>query len=172
MFHSRSENQFHMSSITLRAAASAHALALAAALCSPAFAQSGPNPDQRGADTVIVTARPDPEDPAVVAEVRERLSETPGAVAVVSSESYANRHAPGLADMLRDVPGVYIQKKWGGDTRLSIRGSGVGNANHLRGTLVAQDGIPLNEADGFGDTQCARTPRRAVHSAIGMCSAP
>ena len=55
--------------------------------------------------------------------------------------------------MLRDVPGVYIQKKWGGDTRLSIRGSGIGNNNHLRGTLMAQDGMPLNEADGFGDTQ-------------------
>ena len=61
--------------------------------------------------------------------------------------------ATGLVDMLRDVPGVYIQKKWGGDTRLSIRGSGIGNANHLRGTLVAQDGMPLNEADGYGDTQ-------------------
>jgi iron complex outermembrane receptor protein len=59
----------------------------------------------------------------------------------------------GLSDILRDVPGVYVQKKWGGDTRLSIRGSGIGNANHLRGTLLAQDGIPLNEADGYGDTQ-------------------
>jgi iron complex outermembrane receptor protein len=140
---------------------SASALALAAALSLPAYAQSSRSPAGPEAspeapqfrDTVIVTAAPDPEDPPVVAEARERLSETPGAVAVVSAESYANRHAPNLADLLRDVPGVYVQKKWGGDTRLSIRGSGIGNANHLRGTLVAQDGIPLNEADGFGDTQ-------------------
>jgi iron complex outermembrane recepter protein len=139
-----------MFSKSVRAAVSVHALALAG-FAAPAFAQT--TPDQQDVDTVIVTGARNPEDPEVVAEARERLSETPGAVAVVSSESYANRHAPGLADMLRDVPGVYIQKKWGGDTRLSIRGSGIGNANHLRGTLVAQDGIPLNEADGFGDTQ-------------------
>lgn len=142
-----------MSSSILRAATSAHALMLAAALATPAFAQSGPSNTPQQQDTVIVTATRDPEDPPVVAEARERLSKTPGAVAIVSSESYANRYAPGISDMLRDVPGVYVQKKWGGDTRLSIRGSGIGNAVHLRGTLVAQDGIPLNEADGFGDTQ-------------------
>lgn len=131
------------------------AFAAAGVLASPAIAQSGPLEDQSGPgrDTVIVTAKADPDDPPVVAAARERLSETPGAVAVVSSESYAGRYAPGLSDMLRDVPGVYIQKKFGGDTRLAIRGSGIGNANHLRGTLIAQDGMPLNEADGFGDTQ-------------------
>lgn len=135
-------------------AASGIAFAAAGALANPAFAQSGPMADdQAGRDTVIVTGKADPEDPPVVASARERLSETPGAVAVVSSESYAGRYAPGLSDMLRDVPGVYIQKKFGGDTRLAIRGSGIGNANHLRGTLVAQDGMPLNEADGYGDTQ-------------------
>ena len=135
-------------------AVSGAAIVAAGALAGPASAQSAPADEpQTDRDTVIVTAVRNPEDPPVVAEVRERLSETPGAVAVVSSESYSSRHAAGLADMLRDVPGVYIQKKWGGDTRLSIRGSGIGNNNHLRGTLVAQDGMPLNEADGFGDTQ-------------------
>ncbi len=142
--------KFHLRSFC---AASGMAFAAAGVLASPAIAQSGPLEDQSSRDTVIVTAKADPEDPPVVAAARERLSETPGAVAVVSSESYAGRYAPGLSDMLRDVPGVYIQKKFGGDTRLSIRGSGIGNANHLRGTLVAQDGMPLNEADGFGDTQ-------------------
>jgi len=142
-----------MKSHTLRAAASAPALIMALSLYAPAFAQSGPSDEPQDRDTVIVTAKADPEDPPVVAEARERLSETPGAVAIVSSESYSSRHAAGLADMLRDVPGVYIQKKWGGDTRLSIRGSGIGNNNHLRGTLIAQDGMPMNEADGFGDTQ-------------------
>ncbi len=147
-----------MHSNVLRAAVSAPALLLAMSLCAPAFAQpsaflAGPSDQRQDRDTVIVTAKADPEDPPVVAEARERLSETPGAVAIVSAESYSGRRAVGLVDMLRDVPGVYIQKKWGGDTRLSIRGSGIGNNVHLRGTLIAQDGIPLNEADGFGDTQ-------------------
>lgn len=109
--------------------------------------------DQTHLDSVLVTARPDPEDPPAVAQARKRLSETPGAVAVISSEAYANRFALGLNDTVRDVPGVFAQKKFGEDTRLSIRGSGLGNANHNRGTLLAQDGVPLNEADGYGDFQ-------------------
>lgn len=133
---------------------------LAGLLASTAVVCAVAAPDARAAeadvtavDSVIVTARRNPEDPPVVAAARARLSETPGAVAVVSAESYRDRYAPGTADLLRDVPGVYAQKKWGGDTRLSIRGSGVGNSSHNRGTLLAQDGVPYNEADGFGDFQ-------------------
>jgi iron complex outermembrane receptor protein len=106
-------------------------------------------------DSVIVTARRDPEDPAVVAGVRERLSRTPGAVSVVAAEAYFGRRALALDDMLRDAPGVYAQRKWGGDVRISIRGSGIGNANHNRGLMLTQDGVPLNEADGYGDSQIA-----------------
>jgi iron complex outermembrane receptor protein len=124
-------------------------LLLAAALAVAPDAASQPTT----VDSVIVTASPDPEDPPVVAHARRQLSETPGAVAVVSAESYRDRFAPGISDLLRDVPGVYAQKKWGGDTRLSIRGSGIGNSSHNRGTLLAQDGVPFNEADGFGDFQ-------------------
>jgi iron complex outermembrane receptor protein len=143
--------------MTLRV--SAAPLALLAALCAPALARAQDAPavadDARvtTVDSIIVTGRPDPEDPAVVAEARARLSRTPGAVAVVSAESLESRYAPNIADVLRDVPGVYAQKKWGGDVRIAIRGSGIGNANHLRGLFVSQDGIPFNEADGFGDVQ-------------------
>jgi len=119
-----------------------------ASLAAPAFAE-----EQTRLDSVLVTARPDPEDPPVVARARTRLSRTPGGVAVVSAEAYQNRYALGLNDTVRDVPGVYAQKKFGEDTRLSIRGSGIGNSSHNRGTLLAQDGVPLNEADGFGDFQ-------------------
>ncbi len=127
--------------------------AMAAVLSSvPAFAA-----DEPGVlvDSVIVTGRPDPEDPKVVGDARRKLSETPGAVSVISQESYASRQALALDDILRDAPGVYAQKKWGGDVRISIRGSGIGNANHNRGILIAQDGVPLNEADGYGDSQVA-----------------
>ncbi|OYX35810.1 MAG: TonB-dependent receptor [Caulobacterales bacterium 32-69-10] len=115
-----------------------------------ACAQAPPN-----VDSVIVTAVRDPEDPPVVGDARQRLAETPGAVSVISQESFARRQTLALDDMLRDAPGVYAQKKWGGDIRISIRGSGLGNANHNRGLLIAQDGVPLNEADGYGDSQIA-----------------
>ena len=124
-----------------------------AALAAPTLAVSGD--DQTSVSSVIVTARPNPEDPRVVADARKRLSETPGAVSVISQESYINRQTLALDDMLRDAPGVYAQRKWGGDIRISIRGSGIGNANHNRGLLLAQDGVPLNEADGYGDSQVA-----------------
>lgn len=130
------------------------ALLAGAALCAiapaGAWAQSAPI-----VDSVIVTAAPDPEDPPVVGDARRRLSETPGAVSVISQESYIRREALALDDMLRDAPGVYAQRKWGGDIRISIRGSGIGNANHNRGLLLAQDGVPLNDADGYGDSQVA-----------------
>jgi iron complex outermembrane receptor protein len=123
-------------------------------LASPAFAQP---PVDTPLDSVTVTAIRNPEEPPVVADARARLSETPGAVAVVSAEALANRHAADLADALRDVPGVFAQKKWGEDVRLSIRGSGIGNNSHNRGLLLAQDGVPFNEADGFGDFQLIDT---------------
>jgi len=136
--------------LRLLSAASAATLACVAA---PAFAQEADAPPVTQVDDVIVTGARNPEDPPVVAQARRRLSRTPGAVAVVSAESLQDRFAPNMTDVLRDVPGVYAQKKWGGDARISIRGSGIGNANHLRGLFVSQDGIPFNEADGFGDVQ-------------------
>ena len=125
---------------------------LLAAAAAPVRAQTVTQ-SETPVDEVIVTAARNPEDPPIVADTRARLSRTPGAVAVVSAESYRSRFADTLADVLRDVPGVYAQKKWGGDIRLSIRGSGIGNSSHNRGTLLAQGGIPFNEADGFGDFQ-------------------
>ncbi len=130
------------------------ALLCGAATLMPLAVQAKNDPqDPAVVEEVIVTGRRDPEDSKVVADARARLSETPGAVAVVSAEAYETRFAPTLADSLRDVAGVFAQKKWGDDIRLSIRGSGIGNNAHNRGTLLAQDGVPFNEADGFGDFQ-------------------
>jgi len=130
------------------------ACALSALVPAAALAET-PDDAEAAVSSVIVTARRNAEDPSVVADARKRLSETPGAVSVISQEAYASRQALALDDMLRDAPGVYAQRKWGGDVRISIRGSGIGNANHNRGLLLAQDGVPLNEADGYGDSQIA-----------------
>ena len=128
------------------------ALPLAGALACPALAET----DQARpttVDSIIVTAVRNPEEPPVVAEARARLSRTPGAVAVVSTESYEDRYALALSDTLRAVPGVFAQRRWGEEVRLSIRGSGIGQSLHLRGVLLAQDGVPINGPDGFGDFQ-------------------
>lgn len=139
--------------MSLRTAAAPCALLLAAALSVPAHAQTGPSPDVVTLDSVIVTGVRHPEDPPVVADARAQLSRTPGAVAVVSSESYETRFAQGFADSLRNVPGVLAQKRYGEESRLSIRGSGIAQGFHQRGVLFAQDGVPFADADGFSDFQ-------------------
>lgn len=106
----------------------------------------------RLADVVVIGLR-DPVNPQVVARARYDAQETPGAVAVVSREQYADHMASHLGDALHSVPGVYAQKRWGEEVRLSIRGSGIGNSAHNRGVVIAQDGVPFNQADGFGDFQ-------------------
>jgi iron complex outermembrane receptor protein len=104
-------------------------------------------------ETVIVTARRHPGEPAIVAATRERLARTPGAVAVVAAETYENRLAIGFPDLLAWVPGVLSNKRYGEESRLSIRGSGIDQSYHQRGVLLAQDGVPFADADGFSDFQ-------------------
>lgn len=103
--------------------------------------------------TVIVTGYLNPEDPQAVRVTRTKLSRTPGAVSVVANETYSNSYAMGLFDTLKNVSGVFAQKKFGEDARFSIRGSGIGNNIHNRGSWLSIDGIPLNQADGSGDFQ-------------------
>ncbi len=82
------------------------------------------------------------------------INQTPGGVALVTAEAYRNSTpASTIKDVLDYVPGVFAQPKWGDDTRLSIRGSGLSRNFHLRGVQLYMDGIPINTADGYGDFQ-------------------
>ena len=92
-----------------------------------------------------------------VPTARQALSDiqrTPGGVAIIQAEDYkAMTPAVTLKDVLDFVPGVFVQPKWGEDSRLSIRGSGLSRNFHLRGMQLYMDGIPINTADGYGDFQ-------------------
>lgn len=88
------------------------------------------------------------------AEARAELEQTPGGVELVPGSAYqGSTPAATIKDALDYVPGVFVQPKWGDDTRLSIRGSGLSRNFHLRGLQLYMDGIPINTADGFGDFQ-------------------
>lgn len=84
----------------------------------------------------------------------KEINNTPGGVALVPAEAYRNSTvANTIKDILDYVPGVFAQPKWGDDTRLSIRGSGLSRNFHLRGIQLYMDGIPINTSDGYGDFQ-------------------
>jgi len=110
-------------------------------------------------------AQPDATLPAIVvegkanptltskttADLKRTLEQTVGAVGFVDSSDYANTYAFTLRDVLKNVPGVFVQDRYGQELRLSIRGSGIARAYHTRGLEILQDGIPTNLADGSGD---------------------
>jgi iron complex outermembrane receptor protein len=86
-------------------------------------------------------------------QARIEVQRTPGAVEVVPDTQFKNSPAQSVKDILDWVPGVWAQPKWGDDTRLSIRGSGLSRNFHLRGIQLYMDGIPINTSDGYGDFQ-------------------
>jgi iron complex outermembrane receptor protein len=114
---------------------------------APAPAQSQPAPGdsgQSGATLAVLS----------VQQALKEINQTPGGVALVPAEAYRNSTvANTIKDILDYVPGVWAQPKWGDDTRLSIRGSGLSRNFHLRGIQLYMDGIPINTSDGYGDFQ-------------------
>jgi iron complex outermembrane receptor protein len=133
------------------------AAALLLATLSTAAAQSNSQPlPEINVDAARQQNQAPPASLAVLTaqQAMREIQQTPGAVAVVAAESYRNNSvASTVKDILDYVPGVFAQPKWGDDTRLSIRGSGLSRNFHLRGVQLYMDGIPINTADGYGDFQ-------------------
>ncbi|MET0970577.1 MAG: TonB-dependent receptor [Tardiphaga sp.] len=91
---------------------------------------------------------------ATAQQALQQIQRTPGGVALVTADAWRNSTVSNsVKDILDYVPGVIAQTKWGDDTRLSIRGSGLSRNFHLRGVQLYMDGIPINTADGYGDFQ-------------------
>jgi iron complex outermembrane recepter protein len=84
---------------------------------------------------------------------RKEIERTAGAVAVVDAEDYKDTYSVNFEDTLAYQAGVYAQKRFGEEVRVSMRGSGLSRGFHLRGITLLQDGIPFNLADGAGDFQ-------------------
>lgn len=84
---------------------------------------------------------------------RKQLEQTPGGVELVPDSAWRDTQAATVKDILDYTPGVFAQPKWGEDSRLSIRGSGLSRYYHMRGIALYQDGAPLNNADGSTDFQ-------------------
>lgn len=87
------------------------------------------------------------------AQATETINRTPGGVAVIGSKQFEDRYTLNFEDSLQLTPGIYAQKRFGEEVRISIRGSGLSRGFHLRGLTLLQDGIPFNSADGAADFQ-------------------
>lgn len=123
-------------------------LSAASLMPAPARAQS---PDTLALPQIDVAGTGGSLTAPSIPELRRTLERTVGSVAFVDAEAIQNRYANTLRDVLKDVPGVYVQERYGQELRLSVRGSGIARGFHLRGLELLQDGIPLNLADGSGD---------------------
>jgi iron complex outermembrane recepter protein len=143
--------------ITRAACAAASTLAATVVATNIAVAQA-PVPEVQLPPVVVEgqaalpspTAATVPDNAAREAELRE----LPGNVTLVPSTQFRDRPAvTTLQQALEYTPGVFAATKWGEDSRLSIRGSGVARNFHLRGVRLYWDGIPTNQADGSGDFQ-------------------
>jgi iron complex outermembrane receptor protein len=85
----------------------------------------------------------------------EALISAPLAVTIIGKNELENRKGYSLDEVLRSVPGVFAQSRYGtSDVRLVIRGFGArgagdrSNAGTSRGIRVLLDGIPETEPDG------------------------
>lgn len=130
------------------------AAACAAALTAPglmtqAYAQSS----QALAPIVVKASEGGSLTAPSITEAKTQIEQTPGGVELVPDTVWANTQAATVKDMLDFTPGVFVQPKWGEDSRLSIRGSGLSRYYHMRGIALYQDGVPINNADGSTDFQ-------------------
>jgi len=139
-----------MSTRILRAAVPA---ALSAMLWSgSALAQDTSSDVQLPQVSVTGTAEPSLTVPSAEGARRE-IEQTPGAVEVVPEAVWRDTAAATLKEVLDFTPGVWVQPKWGEDSRISIRGSGLSRNFHMRGINLFVDGVPINSADGGTDFQ-------------------
>lgn len=88
-----------------------------------------------------------------ISGAQQDIKNIPGGADIVPAKQFQEGYALNMKDMLADTPGVYAQPRYGEESRLSIRGSGLTRPFHLRGITLLQDGIPLTFADGSGDFQ-------------------
>lgn len=142
---------------THRIATSARAATLVAASCglgahaqpstpAPAAAQAAPLPVVTVTDT-----EPGSLTAPGIGQERQAIDQTAGSVGFIDNATLLDRYQANLHDVLQGAPGVVTQNRYGQELRLSIRGSGIARAYHVRGVEILQDGIPTNLADGSGD---------------------
>ena len=88
-----------------------------------------------------------------LADTKARMARIAGSVALVENAQIRSSRQANLQDVLRFVPGVFVQPRFGAadESQISIRGSGLRNNFHARGVNLLVNGMPYRNADGFTD---------------------
>ncbi|KVN88867.1 TonB-dependent receptor family protein [Burkholderia ubonensis] len=143
---------FPLSRITIALSGAISVLAASAACAQSAAATNdAPAASTLPAITVNATRPTESLTSKSTESLKRTLDQTVGSVGFVDADSFKNTYAFTLRDVLKDVPGAFVENRYGQELRLSIRGSGIARAYHTRGLEILQDGIPTNLADGSGD---------------------
>lgn len=121
------------------------AIILAGLSCGAAHAQSATPGSTTTLEPIVISGGQDTKEAAA-----ERLKALAGGVAIVSPQDQSKAAVPTVSDALSAVPGVVVQKFFGGNDqpRIQIRGSGLQQNPVERGVLILRDGLPINRADG------------------------
>ena len=78
----------------------------------------------------------------------KRIIDIPYSVFRVKDEEIKFGRNVNAKDLLADVPGLFLQTRYGNDVRISIRGFGTRSNSGIRGIRVLLDGIPESDPDG------------------------
>lgn len=78
----------------------------------------------------------------------KKIIDIPFSVFRVNKKEFVYGRDLNAKDILQDVPGLFIQTRYGSEVRISIRGFGTRSNSGVRGIRILQDGIPESEPDG------------------------
>jgi len=78
----------------------------------------------------------------------KKIIDIPFSVFRVNKKEFVYGRDLNAKDILQDVPGLFIQTRYGSEVRISIRGFGTRSNTGVRGIRILQDGIPEGEPDG------------------------
>lgn len=79
----------------------------------------------------------------------KKIIDIPYSVARINNMEYRYQRMIGIDDVLADVPGLFMQSRYGNhDVRISIRGFGSKSNSGIRGVRILLDDIPESEPDG------------------------
>ncbi|MDB5616748.1 TonB-dependent receptor [Tardiphaga sp.] len=152
--HAQAGPQTVLPAVTVHAPQPKHVAAVRPARRADTASRASRRPVARSQQPAQAPGVPGALTVATAQQALREIQQTPGGVALVTAEAWKNSTVGNtVKDILDYVPGVIVQPKWGDDTRLSIRGSGLSRNFHLRGVQLYMDGIPINTADGYGDFQ-------------------